>query len=295
MSRGVVIYGVNNAKIDYIQLAVMAAAFVRKNMPFTRLHLITDEGSKSYYDNRGGWRIADYFDSWTVLPNQEQKFVNTRTYRDTRYYQFTDTFKNETRSLVYDLSPFDETILIDCDFLVGNNLLSACWGSVEDVMINQRATNLFHEEFTGPEYRLSPFGIKMYWATCIYFRKSEKAKQLFQLVEHIKDNWDFYKLTYDVPGSLFRNDYAFSIAIHCLNDFREDGGFAPPLPDNSLLTALDTDQLYKIHSPSEFSFFVNDRKETWKFYVSRIKGLNVHCMNKLSLLNNLDTIMETLK
>lgn len=296
MTRGVVLFGVNNTKIDYVQLCVMSAGFVKKNMPGTSITLITDEPSYYAQESKGKWPLSDFFDNVVMIPSQfKEQFRNARKYKDTRYYGFEAPFRNEARSLIYELTPYDETLLIDSDYLVANNSLSAVWGSSEDVMINTDAHGLLHNKLEGAEFRLNPFGIKMYWATVIYFKKNERAKLLFDLVEHIRDNWDFYKLTYDFPGQLFRNDYAFSIAIHILNGFVESDEIVSPLPDNSIFTALDTDQFFKIRSPSDMSFFVNDPKETWKFYASRVKGLNVHCMNKLSLLNNMDSIMEVLE
>lgn len=292
MTRGVVIYGVNTSSVDYIQLAVMAAGFVKKNMPGVQIHLITDEGSKAYHDAKGRWDIDKFFDSFQFIETVET--TNERVFRDTRYYQFKAPFKNESRARIYDLTPFDETLLIDSDFLICSDVLNCVWGSNEDVMINKKASSLLHTPLVGPEFRLNPFGIRMYWATVIYFRKGEKARQLFQLVEHIKDNWDFYQLTYDFPGSLYRNDYAFSIAIHILNGFTESDDFVKPLPEPQLLTALDTDQFYRIRSHNDLSFFANDHRENWKFYVSRLKSLNVHCMNKISLMNNMEEIMEVL-
>jgi hypothetical protein len=195
---------------------------------------------------------------------------------------------------VYDLSPFEETLLLDSDYLICNDSLKHVWGSVEEIMINRSAIGLNHQPLVGQEFRLNPFGIKMYWATAIYFKKGEKARTLFKLVDHIKDNWEFYKLTYDFGGNLFRNDFAFSIAIHILNGFVESDDYVVSLPDPSILTALDFDQFYKINSPSDLSFFMNDKAETWKFYTTRLKGLNVHCMNKISLINSMPRIMEVL-
>jgi hypothetical protein len=296
MTRGIVLLGVNNSRVDYIQLAVMAAAFIKKNMPGTDICLITDDGSRHYHDGKGKWKLGDYFTHLQYVPEEARElFDNKRPYRDTRYYHVDAHFRNETRSLVYDLSPFEETLLLDSDYLVCNDSLNAVWGSHEDVLMNRSATGLTHEKLTGPEEFLNPFGIPMYWATVMYFKKGPAAKMLFGLVNHIKENWDFYKLTYDFPGFLYRNDYAFSIAIHILNGLVEGDDWVSPLPETSILTALDTDQFYRISSPSDLSFFVNDRKDVWKFYVSRLKGLNVHCMNKLSLINNMDTIMGALK
>lgn len=290
MTRGIVLFGINNERIDYIKLAIIAAGFIKKNMPGTAVCLITDSSSA---DN-SQYTLTKYFDRIVLTPDAEQQFENKRTYRDTQYYHFEDSFKNETRSLVYDLSPFDETLLLDTDYLICNNVLSNVWGNVEEVMINKRAIDLLHAPLQNEEDRLNKFGIKMYWATAIYFRKGKKAEQLFHLVEHVKQNWAFYKLTYDFPGTLFRNDYAFAIAIHILNGFVETDEYFPSLPDEAILTSLDSDQFFKIKSANEMVLFANDKKETWKFYATKIKGLNVHCMNKISLLNNTEEIMKVL-
>jgi hypothetical protein len=294
-TRGVVIFGVNNSKINYVRLAMLAAAFVKKNMPGTPITLISSDDSihEYRYENTYVQEIMSLFDVVLLLPPMDSLFENTRKYKDTQYYGFEDRFMNEGRASVYDLSPYDETILIDCDYLVCSDRLSLCWDSHYDVMINQQARGLLHNELHENEVRLNPFGIKMYWATVIYFKKSERAKLLFKLVEHIKENWEFYRLTYEFPGNLFRNDYAFSIALHILNGFNE-GDFSSPLPYPAIHTALDTDQFYGISNPNTLHFFAQCPKETWKYYAVKLKGIDVHCMNKISLLNNQTEIMEML-
>lgn len=293
MSKGIVLFGINNDTVDYIQLAVMAASFIKKNMPGTDICLITDIHSKSYHDGKGRWPLNKLFSDIVLLPDSnEEKFKNQRAYRDTRYHVIKDKFRNESRSSVYDLSPYDETILLDSDFLVCNDVLKHVWGSKEDIAINANASGLWHAALGGDEYRLNNFGIRMYWATVVYFKKGEKAKLLFDLVQHVKENWEFYKLSYGFPGSLFRNDYAFSIAIHILNGGQAEGDFVADLPEDTILTALDFDQFFRINSPTDISFFVNNLREDWKFKVSRLKNQNVHCINKLSLLNNMERIME---
>lgn len=291
MSKGLVFFGVNNSRVNYLQLAIIAATFARKNLGRDiSTCLITDEDTLT----SAPANLSQYFDHVVKLETKEL-FENTRQYKDTRYYTFNDRFRNETRSSVYDLSPYDETLLVDCDYLICSNTLNNVWGSIEDVMINRDAVSLYHDPLNGDEYRLNSYGIRMYWATLIYFRKGDKARELFKLVEHIKENWDFYKLTYDFPGSLFRNDYAFSIAIHILNGGVDDPDNFPSLPCPKILTALDTDQFYKINGPDDLTLFANDKRENWRFTATRVKGLDVHCMNKLSILNNTAEIMEVLK
>lgn len=295
MTRGIVLFAVNNSKINYVQLAVVASKFIKHNMPGTDICLISDTASIQYWESSTGDQLSCHFTFVKKIPETfQERFSNSRQYRDTRYYKVQDSFRNESRPLVYELSPFDETLLLDADYLIMSDSLSAVWGNSEDFMINERATNLLHGALAPAEIRLNPLGIKMYWATAIYFKKCERAALLFSLVEHIKDNWAFYKLTYSLEGGLYRNDFAFSIALHILNGLVETPTSVASLPDDCILTALDTDQFFKIHSPSEVSFFANDQNESWKFYVSRIKGVNVHCMNKISLMNNMDSILKVL-
>lgn len=292
MSRGVLLFAHNNAKVDYIQLAVMAAAFIKRNMPGTDICLVSDTISTQHHEGKKRWPLDNFFNR-VIINDFEMEFDNTRAYRDTRYYHFDEQFKNEDRVLAYELSPYDETLMLDTDYLVLSNHLSTVWGSPEDLMIGDTAIDLLHAPLTGADARLNPYGIKMRWAGAVYFRKSEKARQIFALIRHIKDNWSFYQLTYDFPSKLYRNDFAFAIALHILGGFTEEE-FVAPIPEGPMLSALDTDQFFRLHSPTEASFFVNDKQDTWKFYVSRVKGVNVHCMNKLSLLNNMEQIMEVL-
>jgi len=294
MSRGIVMFAVNNSSIDYVQLAVMAAAFIKCNMPGTDVCLITDQASLDWHDSHSQWKTSRWFTHVVLLPPAQEQFDNTRCYRDTRYWSVHDRFRNETRSLAYDLSPFDQTLLLDSDYLQCSNVLSAVWDSAEEIMINRRAVDLSHTPLAGPEFRLNPYGIRMYWATAVYFKKGPAARQLFDLVQHIKQNWEFYKLTYDFPGELFRNDYAFSIAIHILNGFCDGGGAVADLPDPSIITARDTDQFFRLRGGNSLSFFMNDQLEQWKFTVNTFSGVNVHCMNKLSLINSMDHIMGAL-
>ena len=293
MKRGILTFALNNERIDYTQLAVACAAFARRNMADCNICLITDQQGLDWQSYKGHSDPRNYFTDIITIEEAQRQFRNNRKFRDTRYYDVMDVFRNEARLTALDISPYDETLLIDSDYLILGNSLSAAWGSSEDVLLSPSATTLQHQPFADAEHRLNPYGIPMYWATVMYFKKTERARLLFDLMQHVKDNWDFYQLTYDFPGTLFRNDYALSVAVHVLNGFEECDEFKS-VPDAPLLTSFDYDQFLDIHAPSEVSFFVNDTAENWKFFVSRIKGVNVHCMNKLSLLNNMENIMEVL-
>lgn len=279
MSKGIVLIAFNNAAVDYVRMALYNASLIKRNMPGTEVCLILDTPGFSRHEEA----IKKTFDKF-IIANPAEKFENIRSFKDTQYFSTQARFRNETRSLAYALSPYDETLLVDVDYLIFDNSLSNVWGCEESILINKHATGLDNYPLLGDEYRLEDTSVRMYWATVVYFKKCEIAKCLFDLVEHVKDNWNFYQSTYGFPGRLFRNDYAFSIAIHMLNGFSESGEVCKDLPISSILTAQDTDQVYSLVD-NGLIFFVNNKSENWKFSVSKITDVNVHCMNKLSLLN----------
>src|SRR5690606_27214653 len=106
-----------------------------------------------------------------------------------------------------------------------------------------KAITLEHKAPSDHEVRLDKMGIPMYWATMVYFQKTERAKLLFDLVAHIKEKYDYYQFVYEFPGKLFRNDYAFSIAVHMLNGFLENDEFKN-FPVDTILSSFDIDELF---------------------------------------------------
>lgn len=293
-NRGILIFAINNDKIDYLKLAYVTAMFARKNLGNIKISIVTDSYSKGWYYKDNIKKYDTIIDKIITIDDASNDRKNIRVYRDTSYHSVSANFNNTSRSDAYDLSPYDETLLIDVDYLILSDMLNNVWGNVEDLLINCAANNLMHEQLTGPEFRLNDYGIKMYWATVIYFKKSERVKLLFDFIKHIKEHWDFYKLVYEFPGGLYRNDYAFSIAIHVLNGFLENEE-VKSLPNNIIFTLMDKDQLLEIINSKELKAFVNDQKENWKFYISKIRGVDVHCMNKLSLISKFDDIIKTIE
>ena len=297
-NRGILLFAENNERIDYLRLAILCAKCIKNNMGSeTKISVVTNKGSWENLPKVGAdlESLAKSLFDKVIFTNSIYDIDNTRIYRDTKYHQVTAQFLNRSRSSAYELSPYDETILIDVDYFVLNGSLNHVWGSNEDFIINKSAKTLLHKPLTGPEFRLNPFGIRMYWATVIYFKKSEKAKLIFDLVSHIKEAWNYYRHVYDFPGGLYRNDFSFSIALHMLNGFVDDNSFVKSFSDPEILTAIDTDQFISFDDKNTVRFYANDPVENWKFYVSKIRGVNVHCLNKISILNNFDKTLEVLK
>ena len=128
--------------------------------------------------------------------------------------------------------------------------------------------------------------IKMYWATVVYFKKCYTSEIFFDLIGHIKDNYEYYKCVYDFPHSMYRNDYSFSIASHMMNNFI-DSDAIPPLPNPTILTCYDIDDIIEFKD-GVIKCLIDNREN---MIISKIYS-NVHIMNKFALQRHLDEIID---
>jgi hypothetical protein len=184
------------------------------------------------------------------------------------------------RSDVYKLSPYTETLLIDADYFIMNDVLDQVWDSENDVMINCKYRDVSERHKENIEY-LDNFSIPMYWATVVYFKKSDFAENLFTLVSHIKYNYKYYYYLYNCSGNLFRNDFAFSMALHILN-----GSVAfdvPSLPIEYLNNSFDLDDIYRVNSHNDIIMYCADAERTTNHLLSRFKDMDLHIMNKKAI------------
>jgi hypothetical protein len=186
-------------------------------------------------------------------------------------------WKNANRSSAYDISPYDRTLVIDSDFLVLSDRLKTYLDSDRDFMICPNMKDL-HPTRTGSRVVLNPASVPMLWATNIIFNKTAEVESIFKLVEHIKDNWEYYGALYKFNTKRFRNDYAFSVACHAIGN---DVYTALPEP----IWFNDKDMLVKIDTRS-FTFLTEDGM------LLKSSGQDIHMMNKYDLLENLDKIAE---
>lgn len=291
MTRGIVMHAYNNDQVDYSLIALCNALAIKSNMNVP-VCLITYSGSIDWLIESQGKAVVDKaFDEVVIKDNPEDLKVSKRRFSDTPHTAFTLPWYNTTRADTYELTPFDETLLIDSDYLIMDKTLNKLWGSVHDVMISKDVISLNHSPVRNTEKWLEDTGIRMYWATCVYFKKSKTAEILFDLVNHVKSNYDYYAMVYGFPVQLYRNDYAFSIAIHMSNGFIPEAEEIASLPF-PLLTSFDCDDLIDIPTKNEMKFLINDRRENWKFSLTKTKGQSVHVLNKFAIIRQAKKFLE---
>jgi hypothetical protein len=161
-----------------------------------------------------------------------------------------------------------------------NNILDQVWDSDNDVMINCKYRDVSERHKENIEY-IDNFSIPMYWATVVYFKKSEFAENLFTLISHIKYNYKYYYYLYNCSGNLFRNDFAFSMALHILN-----GSVAfdvPSLPIDYLNNSFDLDDIFRVNSHNDIIMYCADAERVTNHLLSRFTNMDLHIMNKKAI------------
>jgi len=273
MTRGVVLFAQNNHTIDYVKQAIFCAKKIKKHLGLS-VAIATD--NVSYLEKTYPY-YKKYFDH--VLSLDWKECTQKRIYRDGTMSDRTLEWRNHDRSTVYDISPYDETIVMDTDFIVGNSLLNNAFDTDDDFLICRDIEDLNPERVESFE-KISDRSIDMYWATLFYFKKTERTKAFFNLVEHIKENWLYYRLVYQIANKTYRNDFSFSIAIHLMNGNQKTNW--PKAMPGKLWFTTDNDVLVKMDD--EKYVFLLDKKD-WKghYTLSSIDNTNIHVMNKFSL------------
>ena len=133
MTKGVLVVARNNKSLDYIK----QAAFLAKRI-FTFLNLptsiITDSPEYIYENNYGTrfdkvipivWKKENVVEGQTLLSKTEQH--NPRRYHDGTLSTKSLPFKNGARTGVYDVTPYDETLLIDTDMFIMDDVYKHCF------------------------------------------------------------------------------------------------------------------------------------------------------------------------
>ena len=283
MSKGIIIFAQNNEYVNYAEQACACAGYARKNLSlFDEICLITN--TETLKSNKK--LINKYFDK--VIVSDSFQPDNIRLFKDTTHITEYAPFKNMGRSEVYDLSPYDETLVIDADYFIMNDILDQVWDSENDVMINCKYRDVSGRHKENIEY-LDNFSIPMYWATVFYFKKSDFAENLFTLISHIKYNYKYYYYLYNCSGNLFRNDFAFSMALHILN-----GSVAfdvPSLPFNYLNNSFDLDDIYRVNSHNDIIMYCADAERITNHILSRFKNMDIHIMNKKAIARCIDDLL----
>ena len=239
-SRGILAFALNTETTDYVAIAqkTLAVASRRLNLPYT---LITDTNDVDLKNNR--------FDV------DSNSFVQWR---------------NFNRHSAYELSPYDETLVIDADYLVVDDSLLNIFQCEWDYIL-QRNSHALTAEWPDA---MGDNSLPYVWATVFAFRKTPRAKLFFNLIDRIQKNYSYYRALFNIRERNYRNDYAFSIADTILNGYAIQTDTIP----GSLLAINQPINKIELHNSQ---FVVRDDA---KAYI--VPRTNLHIMSKTYLQSN---------
>ena len=276
MTTGAVIFAQNNGGIDYVKLADFAAKRVKEylNIPITIITDSPDWLNESCPDH--------VFDQIIIIPDES---IYRKEFYDGSLSSRPYAWKNLARPKVYDLTPYDRTLVLDSDYILNSDILKIALDRDADFQIYKGSFDISGWRDSSPFTRLNSYSIPFYWATVFVFEKNLVTEAFFDLVGYIKTNWIYFRMLYNIDAEMFRNDFAFSIAIHIMNG-KTDGGFAVDLP-GTMTYSLDRDILVQIDN-TQLKFLVEKQNHLGEYILAKTRGIDVHVMNKFSLSRCID-------
>ena len=244
MSRGVLLYAFNNGTTDYLAMARWSAKRIERF-----LGLPTTIVSNMDEAETGGVRV-----------------FNAAKGKEPWY--------NASRNRAWNHSPYDETIVLDVDYVVNSEILNLLFEADKPFMIHETAHDV---TCRGNTINLDHFGEHKFpsrWATVMYFNRSLEAREVFDTVEMIKSNWQHYGNLYKFRSDTFRNDWAFSIALGLLGGHVESSKCSIPWPLATATTTVDVEM--------QEDTYILRYTETLKSraVLQKLKGIDLHIMNK---------------
>ena len=184
MNKGFVIMAQNSEKTSYTNCAETLKKSILRVMPDANVTIIT----------------TDMLPHGDLAKNSEWKLIND--------WQ------------VYEASPYDYTIKLEADMYIPRNIDH--WWEVlkeRDVVISSTIRNVKQEISDVRVYRrfIDDNNLPDVYNAITYFKKSDTAKEFFDLVKEIFNNWEEYKKILKCnPDELASTDWVYAIACHIM-------------------------------------------------------------------------------
>jgi hypothetical protein len=243
--KGVLLFAFNNDEIDYVKMASITARKVNDylNLPCT---LITDAETTFKFDNI----IYLEKDSSNI---KRQKVWN-----------------NKGRYNAYNLSPYDETLVLDVDYVINSSKLLKVFDFYDDFCIHNTSSFLMYPNFE--QEKLGSSSFNTLWATVLFFKKTDRLRHLFESVKMVQENYQHYVDLHGMWSTTFRNDHAFAIANRIINGHIEN--ISNYIPWNLLHIGENT----FVEKLSETEYKIILREEKTKYIL--IKDTDFHMLDK---------------
>lgn len=257
MTTGALLFAYNTDQIDYVRLAAWTAANIRRHLGIP-VALVTDQPTDHEFDHV------------VILESQTE---NRRWFDDLGSHVI---WKNDTRPLAYDVTPWQKTLVLDVDYIVASDQLKQILDLPVEFLAHRWAFDITGKnDFQGLNY-FGDHHMPQWWATVMVFEKCRHAQLIFDSMKMVRDNWTHYRYLYNNHSKSYRNDHALSIALNTV-DGHIPRHAAIPWPLASLvpehaLQIIDQDR-YRVE------FIDTQNKKKWV----EISNQDFHAMGKKHL------------
>lgn len=200
MTKGALIFAYNNETIDYLSMARWSAKNINRHLGIPTA-IVTNE---------------------TFEPEEFEQCITVESPTTTQKRYFRDhkaagVWYNTNRVSAYELTPWEQTLLLDSDYVVASDQLSVLFDIDQDFVAHRWSHDVTGNLAFSGNKTFGTYRMPMWWATVIMFRQSQTAKLIFESMEMIRNNWTHYLQLYQVDEHTYRNDYALSIALNIVN------------------------------------------------------------------------------
>lgn len=280
MKRGLLTFAHNNETVNYLLMAIGAANLAKQTLGYP-VSIVTD--SKSLADiekTQYADRLSSIFDS--IIVTDDVSFDNKRK---SMLSGEQTSFLNLNRDSAFDLTPYDQTLLFDSDFLIFTKNLNNYWDVDQSFLISS-SVDFFDPSIKGIyDYRVSPTSLDLKWATTIMFKKDEESKRIFDLVKFIRNNYKYFSAIYNFDNRQYRNDIAFTIACHVMDGYKKITKYELP----TIKTIVETADIREFTNQSLVKFLIKKNNE---YYPVKVNDIDLHFMNKQFLVDNVDKLLD---
>ena len=261
MIRGALIFAFNNEHTDYVRMAAWSADRIHRHLDIP-VAVVTNAPERA--------RSHTSFDH---IIDAVPETGGTRWFED---YAATVSWHNAGRTDAYALSPWDQTLVLDADYVVCSDALHSLWSVDTDFLCHRLAFNAATGSLLTGLNTFGQWDMPMWWATVMMFRRSNHSQFIFESMQMIKSNWQHYRNLYGISKPTYRNDFALSIALGIVSGQTWQ---VQEIPWNltSVLPEVELKQLDKDYFVLEYADSVGKKK------TAGINGIDFHAMGKRHL------------
>jgi hypothetical protein len=195
MTKGYLLFALDNSQTSYSKLATACALSIKNTQPngYDSVSVVTN--------NRGYFQSDGLFDH--IISSGKLEGMDARAH-------------------AYDLSPYNETVLLDSDMLILQNI-DHYWEILTnlDLFVSTSPQTYRRKLISYGYYRKIFFKYKLpdVYSAFTYFKKSDTAKRFFDLVKTMTDNPKLFidSLIPDLGQDTLPTDEAFALALTILD------------------------------------------------------------------------------